>query len=684
MTIVRKLFYVVIAAALAAFALPASAQQKIYSINVSPLGISPVAVTIKNETPNGNSTINSFIIKPPTGVSVTIASPASSAAATVTKDPGTGWVYVNGFAGLKAALNNPYQITIYLNATYPNPTPQCGDSYTWTAKVYTGNAFSQTEFSQVTPVGTTPTQSVPSCKYSVNVTPGSLTAGTSTTLTVPPLKATIKNESAAGAPSITSASLTPPGGLSAKSASATTGTATVTAGVVNVSGLNLGPGQSVDVSVAVDTACVPSSASWGPTASGTAGAFTLLAAASSFGTSVVGTCTLQFLTQPQSASVNVSFDVKLQALDGSGSPIGTFGCFTDPPANTMPTVTYSLVPASSGNPVVGACTAAGGVITQSLKIGNSGQFQLKAASALGNANQTVTTNPPGFFVYAGQVDCGQSLGDISDTGGVAVNAGTGLDANGLPVPGWAAGSRGVNDKGGPCTAKVDATFTNNILSGNNVNFTWAVNQVPGAAFRYSVNWKPEYVDSSTGMPSQHTYVRWFGLNDPGAPVLGRACIAQSQNPTTKDFLPVQYGALASDDTLSTTISVTASIAIPTAPFAITIGSERLIVTAVAGTSWTVVRGDGSTPTPTTGKSAGTPVMSNPLPVYYPNGISQPSVQMGMCIADEGFTIVPPGANDCPTSTTSNPSVTPPTKPTACAAVTTTLYDIGDGLGVRSP
>ena len=148
MTFIRMTFRSFIAAMLlAAFSLPAGAAdpEKIYSINVpTPLGTNPVAVTIKNETPNGNSTINSFIIAPPAGVSVTVASPKASAAADVTKGA-DGKIYVKAFDGLKSGNKTPKTLTVYLNATY-DPAPTCASSYTWTAVVYTGNAFGNETF----------------------------------------------------------------------------------------------------------------------------------------------------------------------------------------------------------------------------------------------------------------------------------------------------------------------------------------------------------------------------------------------------------------------------------------------------------------------------------------------------------------------------------------------------------
>jgi hypothetical protein len=156
MKIARKLFgFLTTALILMGLAMPASAAnpQKIYSMTVGQPGAT-VRVVVTNETPNGNSTINSFIIKPPTGLTVTVGTPAASrngvavSPATVTKDPVTGWIYVNGFDGLKAGTSTPKFIEINLNATYSGTGPVCG-AYVWSAVVYTGNSFGQETFAQV-------------------------------------------------------------------------------------------------------------------------------------------------------------------------------------------------------------------------------------------------------------------------------------------------------------------------------------------------------------------------------------------------------------------------------------------------------------------------------------------------------------------------------------------------------
>jgi len=358
--------------------------------------------------------------------------------------------------------------------------------------------------------------------------------------------------------------------------------------------------------------------------------------------------TLTITSQPTSAAVNDPFDVKVGISPTGGAVTADTGA--------CGTVSQSQSTAVTGTPTT---------------------FTFTITTPPANGSCTIVFTAPNYAtrtlsslkVYNGVLGCGGALQDISATGGAPVDSGTGLDPiTGLPVPGWAAGSRGVNDKGEPCSTKVNYTFTNNVLGGNSTNLEWDVNAVPGAAFKYTINWKPEYVDGTTGMPSQRTKVKWLGLNAPVALVLGRACIAQNQDPSSKDFLPRPYGTLDvvvnnSDGFISVTPAT--GVTLPTPPFAITIGSERMLVSAVVGTTWTVVRGDGSTPPATHPASAY--VMSNPLPVYYPIGTTP--VQMQMCIADEGFAIVPPGSADCNTT---------PSTPTSCAAVTTTIYDIGDG------
>src|SRR5262249_7520742 len=242
--------------------------------------------------------------------------------------------------------------------------------------------------------------------------------------------------------------------------------------------------------------------------------------------------------------------------------------------------------------------------------------------------------------------------------------------------GYAAGLRGIYNKdGSPCTpGGIGYTFTNDILDNNQVKLQWDTSTDPGAAFTYTVTWKPEYVNPATGMPSGTTKFAWFVNGVLTPQVIGRACIAQNPNGNPVTYLPAPYGNLngAIDDT-TMTIVVTPTAAIPTPPFAIIINHERMTVTGVAGNTWTVVRGVGTALASNPPDADGAFVMSTPLP------LDAGGLQMQVCIAEEGFTIVPPGSNDCPTSTTPSPTVPVPVVPTACVLYSTTVYDIGDGL-----
>ena len=69
-------------------------------------------------------------------------------------------------------------------------------------------------------------------------------------------------------------------------------------------------------------------------------------------------------------------------------------------------------------------------------------------------------------------------------------------------------ARPINKDGAACVP-VGYTFTNNILSSNSVGLTWNVASQPGAAFKYTMTWKPEYVNALTGMPARVTRVAWY-------------------------------------------------------------------------------------------------------------------------------------------------------------------------------
>lgn len=156
---------------------------------------------------------------------------------------------------------------------------------------------------------------------------------------------------------------------------------------------------------------------------------------------------------------------------------------------------------------------------------------------------------------------------------------------------------------------------------------------PTAAFIYTVN----------GVLTQ---VAWL-TDTSGNPVF----IAPPVCPDAT--LPAPYATLVSDKG-GNTIKVDATtpantVSLPATPFAIEIGTERLLVTKTNGQTWSVERGQGGT-TPSR-HPADALVMSTPLPLLDPNGAFPPPYVAGnqaqMCV-----------------QTTS--------------ASTTTVIDIGDG------
>ena len=632
MNSLRKTVGFLMALMLAAFALPSLAQTKIYSINVSPLGPNPVAVTIKNETPNGNSTVNSFIIQPPNGVTVTLASPASSASASVSMSGGN--VFVNNFDGLKSGNKTPKTITIYLNATYNGGAgPTCSTNYKWTATVSAGNAFSQ-EFSQV--VGTSPptndTQSGPPCNYSLSMS-GSVPAGGANSLA-----ATFSNASTSVG-SFNSVTLTAPAGFTIASATLQGGkTGTVTtlpAASVTISNISpaVAPGGSLVLSLQVSATCSASTGTWGSSVSG---GFSITGNQPS--TAVNGQCGLTFTTPPPSVIVVSSpFTVGVGAVDGSNTPIASF---SGP-------VTLTL---NTGTLVLGTTAASGGVVTFSnLKINSTGTYTLTAA----NTGFTSATSSS-FTVYFGQLDC--KTGDTTANGGVAQ---FGDDK--------VSGVRWTNKDGSPCVL-VDYTFTGPVVNNsNNGHQVWdtSLTGQPGAVFTYAISWFPVWAQSN-GLPAP-TQVAW----DPALAnyVDARYCLTQN--------LPASLGTLASvpdpvtDSQTSITVngsSVPAFLITDTSKrFPIVIDKERMNVTSITGTTWTVQRGQGGTQASshpaTYSGGAAKKVMSTPLP------LDDSLQQMQMCIFAESVQTVTP--DQCTAPQPTNP-------PPACLKIIQTILDEGDG------
>ena len=91
MKCLRNVLRTLMAVLVVALALPANAApEKIFSVSMSPANVTAgtavaLTATIKNETPNGNSSINSFVLTAPSGYTITgVGVPPSGTAAIAT------------------------------------------------------------------------------------------------------------------------------------------------------------------------------------------------------------------------------------------------------------------------------------------------------------------------------------------------------------------------------------------------------------------------------------------------------------------------------------------------------------------------------------------------------------------------------------------------------------------------
>jgi hypothetical protein len=248
--------------------------------------------------------------------------------------------------------------------------------------------------------------------------------------------------------------------------------------------------------------------------------------------------------------------------------------------------------------------------------------------------------------------------------------GTAIDQSG-----YAVGERGASNKDGSDCIVVNYTFTNNIVGTaettdakgntvpkNGVSFVWDTALQPGAAYMYTVTWRPEYVDATSGLPSRKAKIcTGSGNTACSTTVAAKACLSGS--------LPERLTTLGAQiaSTTATSIVVASVATTPPVPFPVVIGNERMLVTTVSGTTWTVTRGNGST-TPAT-HLAGDSVMSTPLPLDTTSGKVMPA-----CVLAETWETVPPGAPDCGTPDALGPR--------ACVLPTTVFIDIGDPPIIR--
>lgn len=168
---IRRLLWLLTAFVFAAVALPANAApSKIFSITPSTsqvaFGSVALSLTIKNETPNGNSTINSLTVNLPSGYAIDTAHP-----------PSANWngqlSYVAGSGGSVSLSNmsplkpqNSFVLTLSVNVS---ASLQCNVAAQWLGQAWTGSSFSGETFAQINIKGT----SIPANPTDAFVTPPS-------------------------------------------------------------------------------------------------------------------------------------------------------------------------------------------------------------------------------------------------------------------------------------------------------------------------------------------------------------------------------------------------------------------------------------------------------------------------------------------------------------------------------
>ncbi len=501
--------------------------------------------------------------------------------------------------------------------------------------------------------------------FSVSGIPASASVG-STTVTV-----TFKNETPTGNSTINSTRLIAPTGwtlsnpIAIAGGSVQGGNGTVEAGGASVSFVNIptikAGGNTWIMQV---TAAVPASAScsnlWSAqayTGNSLGGdEFRLVNSPSGLTTNVVVGQATAFTTQPTNTTVGhvIPVAVALTTACGAG------------PANALVTITVPGCTVASGclSGSTATTDATGTATFAALKINSFGTYQLTASTP--GFPSTISQS---FTVYEGILNCGDSFAsNFVNPGNLASDQ-----------PGYAAGSRGKYNKDGVSLGCVPVpyTFTNNILTDDQVHLFWDVGIQPNAAFIYTLNWRLRPVDSTNPLTGWTTAPRpgvaWLTTLS-GAPIFvpGLACLSGK--------LPAPYGTLsAAIDVNATSITiigvaavpVTGAPAVPATPFPIVIPSqvnpiktERLTATVLtsqspatsagyAGTytlTYTVTRG-GATEgfSALTSHAAGAMVVSTPLPIIPNDATSFPPPytvlrQANMCIAEHGWNAFAIGAS----------------------------------------
>ena len=665
MSAVNRIARWLVAAVLVTFASTSfAAPQKQWSVAATPSTFATssnvkVTLTVTNQTPNGNSNINSLQIALPAGYTFdTTHHPVPVSTAWVGQLNWTqgGVITLSNMSPLKP--QGSFTIVAYLNVD--TNTVGCSAT-TWPGApqtmAWTGSSFSGDTF-QLLATPSTGVNPNPALAFG-SLPTGSVSAGTSITGTV---QATSCGAPASGV--IVTATM---GG---QSSGGTTGMNGQTGFTFSTSGLK--GTYTIDAS--------------GPSGSGY----------SQISTSVT-VCVngLAFTVQPTNVQTGSSVGATVQATSCSTGS-GVSGASV-----TAQVFDGSIPPKAVGSSQT-LLTDANGNVSFSFTTSSLGTFTIGASDSPNYSSATSAK----FKVFAGELNCNPNRPfTFSDPTSKVTDP---------TQSGYAAGQRGFWNKDGLACAPILYSFTNSILVNNTVHLAWDTSTSQLPAFTYTMTWQTEDVANPT-YPANNTDTSTFGW-----PVPRQVAVAWTSSDGTAaganwtralacngTDLPAPYAQLAQDVTTtpssgtqdSITVNVPPSVptyvdtatnttkSYPTAtipakvsstdPFPIVIGTERMSVIGISPAAdsttgqyaagqytLTVLRGAGGT-TPATHSSSGASnyVMSTPLPIDTNPASPNYNMQVPMCVVTQGWTSAGIDPN------TGVPQVN----------YFTTVYDIGDGF-----
>ena len=352
---------------------------------------------------------------------------------------------------------------------------------------------------------------------------------------------------------------------------------------------------------------------------------------------VSSTVTVRNAAPPGTGSSNISsFSFSLYGLTILHNPTHPLSCpgascALDPVTNTVSVTNLS--------PIQAGQTYTVGFHVSSCGDGTITNPEVYTGSQLSGQKFQPFGGLPGFppilaqSVLCGDIACGESF---------IVPDGTNPPST---SPKFLAGVRGSLNTDGACAAVNNVSYfaTNTIAVDQTLHFRWHVGQEPdsepNAAFLLTFN------TGSTQTPNPQFAWLTDGSGNPQF-IAAQSCLQYAQAPQPANKLPARLASLTADvsatDKMIKVDTTTASVAVPAPPFAITIvdandatKKERLLVTKIGGSNWTVTRGHGKT-TPashTTGQSViitYMPLMPNNVGAPYEGGASAQ-----MCLQEAG-------------------------------------------------